>query len=173
MGKFLKYAASDVTFSEYPNEVALYIEISGCPIHCKGCHSKFLWEDTGIELSDDVIENLISKNEGISAVVIGGGDQDEKDVIRIIRFIKTNFPWLKVCWYSGKSNISSLIINFIKSDKMLDAIKIGPYIESAGPLNKETTNQQFLTVDYHEESRDTLVDIELVDNTELFWKKQM
>ena len=165
--KFLKYAASDVTFAEYPNEVALYIEISGCPIHCPECHSKFLWENVGVELTDEVITHIIRDCDGITAVVIGGGDQDEKGVIRIIQYIKTHFPTLKICWYSGKEHITQLMDSFIQHDKMLDAIKLGPYIESHGPLNKETTNQRFFRIDYSKDEP------ELVDDTYLFWKKEL
>ena len=41
----LKYVNCDIVFQEVPNEVALAINISGCPCHCPGCHSPYLWQD--------------------------------------------------------------------------------------------------------------------------------
>lgn len=168
MSNFLKCAADDVTFAEYPNEVALYIEISGCPIHCPECHSKFLWEDSGIELTEDNLKTIITKNEGITSVIIGGGDQNENDVIRIIKFIKNNFPGLKVCWYSGKSELSSLMRSFIEDDHLLDSVKLGPYIKEFGPLNVKTTNQKFYIIKYNSGGS-----CEFIDKTELFWKSDL
>lgn len=164
MNKYLKYAACDVTFAEYPNEVALYIEISGCPIHCPECHSKFLWEDVGVELTPDVIKHLIRANEGITAVVIGGGDQDENGVMKIVRCIHFYFPTLKICWYSGKPMLSEEMLNFIKKEHIFSALKIGSYIEQYGPLNNKNTNQRFYFINY--QSDKPLLD----DKTSLFWK---
>ena len=58
----LKYVEVQVGFSEVPEEIALCINISGCPIHCKGCHSPHLWKDIGKELTVEVLERLIGKN---------------------------------------------------------------------------------------------------------------
>ena len=35
----MKYTDTQVTFSEFPDEIALCINISNCPWHCPGCHS--------------------------------------------------------------------------------------------------------------------------------------
>ena len=43
----LKYVNTEVVFQEVPDEISLAINISGCPIHCPDCHSKFLWENVG------------------------------------------------------------------------------------------------------------------------------
>ena len=36
-----------VTFSEFPNEISLCINISQCVCNCSGCHSSYLAEDIG------------------------------------------------------------------------------------------------------------------------------
>ena len=46
----LKYVNTDVVFQEIPDEVTLAINISNCPCHCPGCHSRYLWEDIGLSL---------------------------------------------------------------------------------------------------------------------------
>jgi anaerobic ribonucleoside-triphosphate reductase activating protein len=43
----LKYVDTAVTFAEFPNEVSLCINISGCPCCCDGCHSPYLSKDIG------------------------------------------------------------------------------------------------------------------------------
>ena len=42
-----------ITFSEVPDEISLCINISNCPIKCPDCHSKFLWENIGKEITDE------------------------------------------------------------------------------------------------------------------------
>ena len=49
----LKYYNYMVTFSEVPDEISLCINITGCPIRCTDCHSKFLWENIGKEITDE------------------------------------------------------------------------------------------------------------------------
>lgn len=36
----LKYDNYDITFQEIPDEVCLYITLTGCPIRCPECNSK-------------------------------------------------------------------------------------------------------------------------------------
>ena len=51
----MKYTDTQITFSEFPDEIALCINISNCPFHCPGCHSPELWEDIGTELTYDEV----------------------------------------------------------------------------------------------------------------------
>jgi anaerobic ribonucleoside-triphosphate reductase activating protein len=60
--KYLDYA---ITFSEFPDEIALCINISNCPHHCEGCHSPELWKDTGNILNKSSLSKLIESNKGI------------------------------------------------------------------------------------------------------------
>ena len=54
----LKYVNSSVVFQEIPDEVTLAINISNCPCHCPGCHSKYLWEDIGLPLTTGAIDDF-------------------------------------------------------------------------------------------------------------------
>ena len=47
----IKYVNTEVVFQEIPDETTLAINISGCPCHCPGCHSSYLWEDVGTPLT--------------------------------------------------------------------------------------------------------------------------
>lgn len=70
-------------------------------------------------------------------------------------FITNHYNSIKVAWYSGRQELSSVIDLF-----NFDYIKLGPYKEEFGPLNSRTTNQRFYKVSGKE----------LVDITNKFWK---
>ena len=72
----IKYVNTMVTFSEVPNEISLCIEISNCPCHCKNCHSSYLAQDIGTELTFNEVRKLIKKNSGISCIALMGGDAE-------------------------------------------------------------------------------------------------
>lgn len=157
----LKYTDTQVTFAEVPDEITLCINISNCPCHCKGCHSAYLAEDIGTELDYDVVTALIEVNRGITCVAFMGGDAAPKEVSSYATLIKSVYPNIKVAWYSGRQELSPEIdlCNF-------DFIKLGPYDEDSGPLNKRTTNQRFYKVFHFSTGR-----CELVDITYKFWKE--
>ena len=47
----LKYLYTKEVFLEVPSEISLGVSITGCTIHCYGCHSRELWEDKGNPLT--------------------------------------------------------------------------------------------------------------------------
>ena len=160
----LKYVETAIAFSEVPDEVTLCINISNCPCHCKGCHSAYLAEDIGEELTFEVLDSLIKKNEGITCVAFMGGDVEPTTVNDLASHVKKSYPNIKTAWYSGRQELSKDI-----EIKNFNAIKLGPYIEELGPLNSTTTNQKFYEVLQ-------VVDVEgklyygLNDITYKFWK---
>ena len=143
----LKYTEAVVGFSEVPEEIALCINISGCPIHCKGCHSSYLWQDIGTELWPAVLSNLIAKNQGITCVAFMGGDADVDTIESLAKWVK-DYTKLKVCWYSGRKNLDSIVLNY----SYFDYIKIGPYEEDKGGLDKPSTNQKFYKVRHEQDN---------------------
>ena len=152
----LKYVDAKVVFAEVPDEVTLAINISNCPCQCKGCHSSYLAQDIGTELTFNEVRKLIKKNSGISCIAFMGGDSEPKIIDALASFV-TNHYQLKVAWYSGRQELSKEI-----DLQNFDAIKLGPYIEELGPLNSRTTNQRFYKVNGRE----------LVDITSKFWKHE-
>ena len=151
----LKYVDTKVTFSEVPDEISLCINISTCPCQCKGCHSSYLAQDIGTELTFSEVRKLIKKNSGISCIALMGGDAEPDKINTLASFIINHYDSIKVAWYSGRQELSKDIelSNF-------DFIKLGSYKEEFGPLNSKTTNQRFYKVS----------DGELVDITSKFWK---
>ena len=87
----LKYVDTQITFSEVPDEVALCINISNCPIHCPSCHSQYLWEDIGTELTEETLKSLIEANTGITCVCFMGGDNDVPATNELSKFVHANY----------------------------------------------------------------------------------
>ena len=138
----LKYVDTLVSFSEVPDEITLCINITGCKIGCKNCHSPYLAEDIGNILNLQALTSLIDSNSGITCVCIMGGDANPSKVDDIAQDIKEYYSKLKVAWYSGKQELSKDI-----NLEFFDFIKLGPYIEELGPLNSKTTNQRFYKIE--------------------------
>ncbi len=153
----LKYVDAKIVFAEIPDEITLAINISNCPCQCKGCHSSYLAQDIGIELTFNEIRKLIKKNSGISCIALMGGDAEPNKINALASFIINHYSSIKVAWYSGRQELSENIElgNF-------DFIKLGPYKGEFGPLNSRTTNQRFYKVS----------DGELIDITSKFWKHE-
>ena len=152
----LKYVDAKVVFAEVPDEVTLAINISNCPCQCKGCHSSYLAQDIGTELTFNEVRKLIKKNSGISCIAFMGGDSEPERIDALASFVTSHYQ-LKVAWYSGRQELSKEI-----DLQNFDAIKLGPYKEEFGPLNSRTTNQRFYKVS----------DGELINITSKFWKHE-
>lgn len=150
----LKYIDTKVTFSEVPDEITLCINITGCKNGCKNCHSPYLAEDIGTELTFSELRRLIKHNSGISCIAFMGGDSEPERINALASFV-TNHYQLKVAWYSGRQELSKDI-----ELRNFDYIKLGPYIEELGPLSSRTTNQRLYRVE-----KGVLIDI-----TNKFWK---
>jgi anaerobic ribonucleoside-triphosphate reductase activating protein len=154
-----------VVFREIPDEVTLAINITGCPCHCKGCHSPFLWEDTGTELTFEELDRLIYDNKGISCVCFMGGDREPEYINELAKHMTKNpeFDNTVIAWYSGRDELSDKI-NLL----YFEYIKLGRYVEELGGLDHETTNQRLYRVVPGKEHEDHLEDI-----TSRFWKKKL
>lgn len=156
----LKYTGIQIVFQEIPNEITLAINISNCPCHCEGCHSPYLAEDIGKELTADVLLKLIKAHPGISCVCFMGGDNDPEQINLLAKIIKLSCGnFYKIAWYSGRSELDSNI-----ELENFDFIKLGPYIEKFGGLDSKETNQVLLHID-NSCGRPIVKDI-----TSKFWK---
>lgn len=65
-----------------------------------------------------------------------GGDAEPTEIERISRLIKEMFPGIKTAWYSGREQLPDGF-----DIKVLDFLKLGPYIEALGGLKSPKTNQ--------------------------------
>ena len=140
----LYFSDNQITTQDVLDEIALAISMSGCPLHCKGCHSSFTWDPRfGEELTNDKLEQLIKKNKYISCVLFYGGEWQMNRLMELIGIVKNNS--LKVCLYTGLM-LEEIVKTKMELLSVLDYIKVGRWIKEKGGLNKKTTNQRFYKV---------------------------
>lgn len=138
----LRYYNTLIGLQEIPDEVSLVINISNCPIHCKGCHAKMLWDDIGKPLTPEELNILVDSLLGdITCVCFMGGDMEPDAVNDLARHIRRNYPELKIGWYSGAETIT-----VFTEYQNFDYLKFGPYIRKLGGLNSPKTNQRMYEV---------------------------
>ena len=156
----IKYISEDisVTFAEIPDEICLCFNLSCCPHRCPGCHSAYLQKNIGDELTTDILDSLIKKNQGITCVLFLGGDNDKETLKSFAKYISTKYDLL-VGWYSGETEL-----DLNEYGRYFDYIKVGPYIKERGPLNSHTTNQRLYFI-----KRD-IDNLTIEDITFTFWR---
>lgn len=168
MKKMIKYVNSEVVFEEIPDEITLAVNISNCQNNCQGCHSPYLKQNIGDELTEDAVDRLMKKNEGITCFCFMGEGNDAESLKKLISYINEKYPIVKVGLYSGRAIVHE---DFLFEN--LDYIKIGPYIKSCGPLNDRNTNQRL----YENQKTQTasricgIVRAGWVDITHKFWER--
>ena len=150
----MKYVDEKEVFAEIPDEIALAVSISGCPIHCPGCHSQYLWADVGEPLTTEALSSMLQSHVGITCLCLMGGDQDPAEIDRLAGWVKENFD-VHTAWYSGRNELPKEI-----QLAHFDYLKTGPYDDACGPLNVRTTNQRLYRVENGK----------LTDITHRFWK---
>ena len=134
----MKFVQYQVTFIEIPDEINLVFSISNCKNFCKGCHSPFLQEDIGTELTDELLCKILSEQKYVTCVVFFGGDQEEKRMVELLKIcIQKGF---KTALYTGKEKVSDNIRNH------LNYLKTGSYDVTRGGLSSGTTNQKMTNV---------------------------
>lgn len=133
----MKYLNYDIVFEEIPNEVTLALNVTNCQNHCVGCHSPELRDDIGTVLTHDEIDRLIESNYGITCICFMGEGKDVNEMKDIVEHIREKYGHTyKIGVYSGRNDVEDWYW------ELFNYVKIGPYIEEFGPLNKETTNQR-------------------------------
>jgi len=150
---------SQVVLREIPDEISLSVNISDCPHRCKGCHSAYLQENKGDELTVDAVDKLITRNTGISCVCFFGGDRTHSDLRNLISKLRKKHS-LKFAVYSGDDEPDDSLAS------VLDYYKIGHYDSEYGPLDSPSTNQRLYAVSVQDDGS-----VEYKDITFKFWSK--
>ncbi len=137
----MKYVDVKEVFAEIPDEITLAVSISGCPIRCPGCHSRYLWDDIGEPLTAEALADMLRSHAGVTCLCLMGGDQDPALIDSLARWVKENTS-VRTAWYSGRTKLPPEI-----SPRHFDYLKTGPYDAARGPLNVRTTNQRLYRVE--------------------------
>ena len=140
---------TSVVMEEIPDRVSLAVDISNCRGNCVGCHSPFLKQDVGEELTAEIIDRLVADNFGVNCFLFLGEGQDPLAILSLAAHVRE--LGLDVALYSGREEVED------EFWEAFDYLKLGPYRPECGPLNKRTTNQRL----YHHGK----------DITERFWKR--
>ena len=127
---------TDVVLEEIPDKVTLAVEISNCRGSCPGCHSPFLKNDIGEELTPQVVDKLIEDNYGVNCFLLLGEGRDKEALLGIAEHLRRAHPELERAVYSGRTEVEPEIY------AAFDYVKVCPYVEAAGPLNSPSTNQR-------------------------------
>lgn len=132
----LKYLFTREVFQEVPTEMSLAIAISGCKLHCAGCHSRELWEDRGEPLDVEALCGLLNQHQGVTCCLLLGGEHNIDALTELFMYAHKR---VKTAWYSG--------LDRLPKDKQgilqyLDYYKEGHYDMELGGLDSPTTNQR-------------------------------
>lgn len=158
----LKYLPSmtSVVNEEIPDRLTLAVDISNCQGSCVGCHSPFLKTDIGEELTEDAVGSLVSDNFGVDCFLFLGEGNDLRALLSLASFVRS--LGLAAALYSGRAEVEAEVY------RAFDYVKVGPYIESLGPLDAPTTNQRLYKVSLDPSAPEGY---SLTDITSRFWRK--
>lgn len=138
----LKYLYYKEIFAEIPGEITLGVSISGCTIHCQGCHSRELWEDKGTPLTIEELQRLLDKHKGITCLLLLGG---ERDIDALTELFQYAYKRIKTAWYCGLDLIPKGKYGILQ---YLDFCKVGHYDQELGGLDSPSTNQRFYKIEH-------------------------
>lgn len=138
----LKYLYYKEIFAEVPGEITLGISISGCTIHCQGCHSRELWEDKGTSLTIEELQRLLDKHKGVTCLLLLGGEHDIDALTELFQYA---YKRIKTAWYCGLDLIPKNKLGILQ---YLDFCKVGHYDQELGGLDSSSTNQRFYKIEH-------------------------
>jgi anaerobic ribonucleoside-triphosphate reductase activating protein len=130
----------EIVLQEVPGEISICFTITGCYLHCSGCHSPHLWnKNYGTTLSHEKYIEVLTKYKGFATCVLFmGGEWHEEILVKYLKIAKKmNY---KTCLYSGLENVSNNIMN------QLTYVKTGQFKKELGGLDSHLTNQKFMEV---------------------------
>ena len=138
----LKYLYKQEVFREVPGEITLGISLTGCQIHCKGCHSRELWEDKGTPLTIEELDELMKEHRGLTCLLLLGGEHDIDSLIELFMWAHKR---VRTAWYCG--------LDMVPKEKLgikqyLDFLKLGHYDMDLGGLDSPTTNQRLYKIEH-------------------------
>lgn len=142
--------------------VALFV--SGCPIHCEGCHNKEAWDyNYGKPFTKETVDEILTmcEKDSISGLSILGGEplaiNNIEEVCNLIVSFRKKFHFTKTIWlYTGFNfkdlQIKAGIRNFVDFlCTWIDVIVDGPFIQEKKnvSLNYRGSSNQNIRVISH------------------------
>lgn len=165
------YSVGGITLSEVPGKTSLVIEFYNCKQHCKGCHSKHLWDTyragedykraclslTGILA---LTEGVMKQYEDISCILLMGGTTNGIPLAGLQTLVESLYKeWgCPIALYSGlpeEETPMSEMANWYG----LYYLKTGDYREELGGLENPKTNQKFYQKEFNHSIRGSSVSL--------------
>ena len=152
--------------------VRVVLWVSGCSLHCKGCHNPQTWDFNSGQFFDEAAKqelfDALSKPY-IQGITFSGGHplepQNSKEVLSLIKEIKDKFPAKDIWLYTGytfeeicERYCNQAFYNLYKNAKepnvwsniqYVDVLVDGPYIESQRDITlpfRGSKNQRLIDV---------------------------
>lgn len=136
--------------------IRVVLWVSGCSLHCNGCHNPQTWDFKSGKLFDQNAKNELFdaiNKPYIQGVTISGGNPTSKenveDVICLIKEIKSTFPTKDVWVYSGYT-IEELYYHGVSRILLYtDVLVDGRYVEDQRDITLQfcgSRNQRLIDV---------------------------
>ena len=141
--------------------VGAVLWVAGCDIHCPGCHNPNTWNpNLGYKWTEETETELLNilKNKYLNRLTISGGHPlmpcNQKDILELVKKIKTHFPHIQIWLYTGyvvdSKNCQTDMINNIF--QYCDIIVDGPFISQQKTFNlafRGSLNQRVVDIQYY------------------------
>lgn len=138
--------------------VGVVLWVSGCDIHCKGCHNPSTWNPNcglkwTMEAFNEVMEAL--NQPGISRLTLSGGHplmaENRADVYELVKAVRSTFPHIKIWLYTGYIYEECLKIPELKNIiENCDVVVDGPFVIELYDKNlpfRGSSNQRIIYVE--------------------------
>ena len=101
----MKYSDIQILLQEVPGEISICFTITGCQLHCEGCHSSHLWNiSNGENLTDNHYNSILTKyKDYASCVLFMGGEWHTGELIEKLQYAK-NMGY-ETCLYTGENEL--------------------------------------------------------------------
>lgn len=147
--------------------IRVVLWVSGCSLHCKGCHNPETWDiNSGKEFNEEARKELFEllNKTYIQGITFSGGhpleNQNVETIYLLIKEIKEKFPRKDIWLYTGYTweNIFSTVVTdnldinrFYRQEvvKMCDVVVDGKYVEALKDITlkwKGSSNQRVIDV---------------------------
>lgn len=136
--------------------VRVSIFVSGCHLHCEGCHNKSAWNfNSGKEYTDktqEYILDLLSRDYINGLSILGGeplADENYKTVEQLIYAVRRRFGNSKTIWLYTGYNIPTLLTFDLSKRFLFSEVNVivdGPFIKSkySATLNYRGSSNQMI-----------------------------
>ena len=124
--------------------ITVSLWMQGCPLKCKGCHNKCLWDFEGgydePELKGKIIKAITANGIKRNFSILGGEplcEENKDTVLEVLKSVRVVYPDIKIYLWTGytyeflksqNDEVINEIFNYI--DFLID----GPYIEEERDL---------------------------------------